>query len=68
MVLGGRLEVLGGTGGYWGALEVDGAPSGSLMAFVGLPQESTLAHFMLIPPGQPAACTDMLIQLPPAPS
>ena len=54
MVRGGRLEVLGGTGGYWGALEVDGAPSGSLMAFVGLPQESTLAHFMLIPPDQPA--------------
>ena len=57
MVLGGRLEVLGGSGRYWGVLgcaEVDGAPSGSLMAFVGLPQESTLAHFMLIPPDQPA--------------
>ena len=35
------------------------------MAFVRLPQESTLAHFMLIPPGQPVArLTDMLIQLP----
>ena len=51
-------KCLGLPGGRWG-------PERPLMAFVRLPQESTLAHFMLIPPGQPVArLTDMLIQLP----